>query len=261
MSQIQKRWSLLVGICAGVLIGLCVLVPAAELKFVTEYRYPTSFEITPIGGGMTAGGLPGPNIGAVVTPTDFETREVGIVMSVYAVIGRIDGMDAMVDGRFLINGNTPLMVAATSGDLRQTRKQLKSGAKVNAVNKFGSSALLGAAAGGYSDIVDMLLAYQANVNAQSKNGGTPLIFASKNGHTQVTGKLLAKGALVNSVDKEGRNALMHAVEGGHADTVQALLKNGARANTRDRSGVTPMMLAKTHNHRDIVVLLTRAGGK
>lgn len=255
MPHLRRHRTLVVGICAGMLVGFCAMLPAAELKFVTEYRYPTAFEVVPIGG------VNGEPIGAVVTPTDFETREVGVVMSVSVAVGLIGGMNAMVDGRFLINGNTPLMVAATAGDLRQTRKQLKRGVDVNAENRFGSTALLGAAAGGYSDIVDMLLEYKANVNAQSKDGNTPLIFAAKNGHADVVNKLLGKGALVNTSDDTGRNALMHAVAQGHAAVVQTLLKNGARADTKDRDGVTPLMLAQKHNHRDIVVLLTRGGKK
>lgn len=255
MGYSRRRLVLGATVAVAFLVGGVLLLPAAEVKFVTEYRYPTAFEVTPIGG------VNGSPIGAVVTPTDFETREVGLVMSVYAVISKIDGMNAMVDGRFLINGNTRLMVAATSGDLRETRKQLKSGADVNASNKFGSTALLGAAAGGYADIVDELLAHRANVNARSRSGATPLIFASKNGHTDIVSRLVAKGAGVNVADEEGRNALMHAVAGGHTDAVKILLGSGARADAPDRGGVTPLMLAKTQKYADIVMLLTRAGGK
>jgi len=58
----------------------------ASLKVVTEYIYPTEFETSGIGGGTTttAGGgtTTGGNVGAVVTPTAFETREVGVILSV-----------------------------------------------------------------------------------------------------------------------------------------------------------------------------------
>ncbi len=59
---------------------------AATIKVVTEYIYPTEFETSGIGGdtsstttGNTAGGG---IVGAVVTPRDFATREVGVILEV-----------------------------------------------------------------------------------------------------------------------------------------------------------------------------------
>ncbi len=58
----------------------------ASLKVVTEYIYPTEFETSGIGGGTTVGAggaaVGGGTVGAVVTPTAFETREVGVILSV-----------------------------------------------------------------------------------------------------------------------------------------------------------------------------------
>jgi general secretion pathway protein D len=58
----------------------------ASLKVVTEYIYPTEFETSGIGGQTTTttGGatVSGGTVGAVVTPTAFATREVGVILSV-----------------------------------------------------------------------------------------------------------------------------------------------------------------------------------
>ena len=53
----------------------------ATMKVVTEYIYPTEFTVSGIAGatdGATTAGL----VGAVVEPSGFETREVGVVLSV-----------------------------------------------------------------------------------------------------------------------------------------------------------------------------------
>ncbi|MDP6524328.1 MAG: hypothetical protein QGH15_08895 [Kiritimatiellia bacterium] len=57
----------------------------ATLKVVTEYIYPTSFEVSGIRGNNNnnndnQGG--GGNVGAVVEPSSFETREVGVILQV-----------------------------------------------------------------------------------------------------------------------------------------------------------------------------------
>jgi general secretion pathway protein D len=58
---------------------------SATIKVVTEYIYPTEFETSGIGGdnnntatGTTGGGI----VGAVVTPREFQTREVGVILEV-----------------------------------------------------------------------------------------------------------------------------------------------------------------------------------
>ena len=61
-------------------------------------------------------------------------------------------------------GNTDLMLAAASGDLKATRQMLARGANANAKNHVGSTALMGAAAGGFNDVVQSLLGARAQVN-------------------------------------------------------------------------------------------------
>lgn len=54
----------------------------ASIKVVEEYIYPTEFTVSGITGGTTAGGGTGGMVGAVVEPGGFETREVGVLLSV-----------------------------------------------------------------------------------------------------------------------------------------------------------------------------------
>jgi general secretion pathway protein D len=51
----------------------------ATIKVVTEYIYPTEFEVTPIVIAFEGAAIP---VGGVVEPGSFETREVGVILSV-----------------------------------------------------------------------------------------------------------------------------------------------------------------------------------
>jgi hypothetical protein len=58
----------------------------AEIKVVTEYIYPTEFEVTPVtgttGGGAGGGPVTQTITGGIVEPSAFETREVGVILQV-----------------------------------------------------------------------------------------------------------------------------------------------------------------------------------
>jgi general secretion pathway protein D len=53
----------------------------ATIKVVTEYIYPTEFTVSGLAGGG-GGGDVGAMVGAVVEPAGFQTREVGVLLSV-----------------------------------------------------------------------------------------------------------------------------------------------------------------------------------
>ena len=240
---------------SGVWLATLGITVASEVKFVTEYRYPTSYQVTPVVGTDPNGNAR--ILGGIVTPQDFETREVGVAMAVYAVVGRIGGVDAVADGAQLINGNTDLMVAATAGDYRAAAKALEKGTAVNARNRFGSTALMGACAGGFEKIVRLLIDGNAEVNAKSSAGQTALLAAARNGHASIVQTLLKHGAEVNVTDGEGSTPLAAATSGGQAGIVKLLLQNGANAAMPDKHGNTPISLAKAMENRDIVILLTQ----
>ncbi len=249
----MKRPLTFLGLIMLVFVGLR-LNYAADIKFVTEYRYPTAFDVQPIF-QMTPNG---PQVvGGIVTPRDFETREVGCQMSVYAEVGRIAGLASVTDGIKRLNQNTDLMLAAASGDYRSAKRALVGRTSVNAQNRFGSTALMGAAAGGFDSIVELLLAHKADPNIQSQDGSTALAFAAKNGNLGAVRALVEKGAHVNVMDHAGQTPLMLAAQGGHADVVRFLLQQGADPRLRDRNGNTAAMLAKARDDRSLVVLLTQ----
>lgn len=246
-------------ICIVVLgiAGISAPAQAAEIFVGTEYRYPTSYEVTPIMGV-------GPNgmasiAGAIVTPSGFETRMVGAHMVVEATVAKLEAAGAVAAALSDENtkGNTRLMIASSTGDEATVRKLLAKLVYVNSQNNFGSTALMGASAGGYTNIVNMLLTAGADVNAKSKNGSTALMFAAKNGHVDTARMLIRAGAEVNAVDKDGMTALMYGVGAGESDVVKLLLASGAKPGIKDNNGVTPITLASTQDKTEILQLLSQ----
>lgn len=254
--------------CQAVILAVALLLGwaggrAAEIFVGTEYIYPTTFTV--INGNAGGGGL-GAVVNSVpaVEPGGFQTRLVGVDLKAEALVADFSTSAkevAAVEERGK-NGNTELMVAAATGD-EQTFVQLlkKPGVSVNAVNQFGSTALMGACAGGYTNIVNLLLRRGAYVGAKSHKGFTALMFAARNGHTEIARKLIEAGASLDATDDQGQTALMYAVGGGFVDTVSLLTTAGADVNAHNRNGASPLKLASNAQNQDLVVLLTRCGAK
>jgi serine/threonine-protein phosphatase 6 regulatory ankyrin repeat subunit B len=76
------------------------------------------------------------------------------------------------DANGLIEGRTPLMLAAFRGDISTVKSLLLAGADVNARDKDGDTALMFAAYRGHTEIVSLLLDHGANIYARARNGWT-----------------------------------------------------------------------------------------
>jgi ankyrin repeat protein len=230
---------------------------AAEIRVTTEYLYPTEYTVTPIvsvspsGQTLTLGGL--------VTPSSFEMREVGALMTVEASVVNLSALNDLAESDYQERrrGNTPLIMAAARGDLSEVVRLVMAGAFVNVRNNMGATALTGAATGGFLDVVDYLLRHSASVNGRASNGATALLYAARNGHVETVQRLLRSGADANAADRNGVTPLMVASYGGFGDVVQALLSAGARVGARDNRGTTAIQLAQHRDHLPIVMLLTQ----
>ena len=90
---------------------------------------------------------------------------------------------------------TPLMFAASGGNVDMIRFLVKRGAKVNRGVKEGKqTALLSAIYGGHADAVQALVELKADVNAKTKDGDTPLKLAMKGDQDDIVKILKAAGA-------------------------------------------------------------------
>jgi hypothetical protein len=133
---------------------------------------------------------------------------------------------------------------------------LDAGANVNAITKYGSTALHLAAEKGDLDVVCTLLQDQkVKVNDRGENGRTPLDFALLGGYTDVAKLLRDAGANINAQDDRGETILHWFVgrsrwERGEweqaAQTLKTLLEWGADSAITDKYGNAPL-LALVHD--------------
>lgn len=121
-----------------------------------------------------------------------------------------------------------LCFAVVRGDEAEVKRLLQEGADSNGKDRFGGSALEGAADGGFIEIVRLLVRKGADVNSRGTLGGTPLILAAAKGHLEV---------------------------------VRLLLESKADVNARADTGVTALTAAKGNRHKEVVELLKKAGAK
>ncbi len=125
------------------------------------------------------------------------------------------------------SGQTALHAACSGGEVGLARRLLRSGAKVNTCDGYG----------------------------------TPLIAACKHGDPALVKKLLKRTskALLDFRPSGGHTAMTAAIEAGRLPIVKLLLRKGANPNLRSLSGMTPLHHAARHGHTEMAKLLFKHG--
>jgi len=161
-----------------------------------------------------------------------------------------------------------LQKAAAKGDIDTVKAMLNKGSDLHARTLGGHTALMSAAWGGQTTMVQMLLDNGAEANAKhAHSGATALRYALLKGHAAVIEVLLRNGADVHANEECCWTALMAAAEAGHATAVQALLANGADVHAKDAHGRTALNWAMSYHwtmwyrQREIIQLLKNAGAR
>lgn len=207
----------------------------------------------------------------------------------------------MSDARAEDAADRRLLAATTAGDRAGAAAALKAGARIEARDARGATALLLAVIGNHVDLGRDLIAAGADINAQADNrdtpwllagadgrvpllramlatgrvdytkrnryGGNALIPAAHHGHVEAVRFLLAESKVdINHVNDLGWTALLEAVilgDGGkaHTDIVRLLVEGGADVNLADREGVTPLAHARRRNYEAISGILTQKGAR
>jgi len=146
--------------------------------------------------------------------------------------------------------------AAQDGDLPKVRRLIRADPNlVSSPGAFGAKPLHLAAAFGYQDLVEFLLASQADIEAKTVAGKTPLHWAASEGRTNVVWFLLAHHAQVNARDKYGNTPLHDAALNGRKEVVELLLRNSAEVNVTNAWGWSPLHFAVVAGDREAVELL------
>lgn len=149
--------------------------------------------------------------------------------------------------------------AALEGDVASIERLAAKGAKINAMDRDGWTALTLAVAQNHKEAVLALLRLGAKPNLAGKSRHTPLGWAVIRGSTDMVQILLAHGADIDARDEKGWTALMEASARGYIDVVELLLSKGAHPNARGPFGATALNVAKLYGTQDVVNLLLAKG--
>jgi uncharacterized protein len=163
-------------------------------------------------------------------------------------------------------GRTALLAATHRNRVEVARFLIQEGADVNAKDFIQDTPFLFAGAEGRVEILKMTLAAGADLKDTNRYRGTALIPAAHHGHVEAVKVLLATAIDKDHVNNLGWTALLEAVilgDGGpsHTEIVRLLIAAGANVNVADRDGVTPLTHAKRANYAAIVQILTASGGR
>lgn len=80
--------------------------------------------------------------------------------------------------------------------------------KLSSLVPLGNTALTYACAGGYVDVVKVLLESGASIEDHNENGHTPLMEAGSAGHVEVARVLLENGAGINTHSNEFKESAL-----------------------------------------------------
>ena len=151
--------------------------------------------------------------------------------------------------------------AAQRQDVAALRGLIKQGARVNAPQADGTTALHWAAHWGDAETVKLLLAAGADVKATNRYGATPLSEAATLGNAGVIEMLVKAGAEPNTrTTYDGETILMTSARSGNLDAVRILVDHGADPNARESyKGQTALMWAAAERHPEVVKLLLQHG--
>ena len=148
---------------------------------------------------------------------------------------------------------TPLMYAALCGTPETIRLLVDHGARVNAANRFGATALMWAATSRTPN-VKTLLALGADVNARTANGRTALLTATRYGNASAMILLLAAGA--ERSDIETRRNLLTASLFSTNPAVRDVLRDAGIVPSSADDLTGPVLDWNRGDHRTLAGLLT-----
>lgn len=117
-----------------------------------------------------------------------------------------------------------------------------------------------AARNGHREMAELLIASGAKVDLQDNNGSTALHFAAAYNHRNVAEILVNKGAAINTRNSSSLITLHTAVVFGNKDMVEFLVSKGAEINAKTKEGHTPLSLALKNKHNEIAEYLRNHGG-
>jgi quinoprotein dehydrogenase-associated probable ABC transporter substrate-binding protein len=174
------------------------------------------------------------------------------------------------------DGEAPLHLAVTNGDVEMVTLLLDRKADINERDGDGYTPLTLAAARNKTKVIKLLTSRGADLEAQIPGGYTPLFVAIGEGKFAAAKTLMDAGAKANVVEGPQHFTLLMAVaterpperritqvtQGiGPVDIAQELVTRGAEVNAVSTKGVTALMIAAAHDNSALIGVLMRAGAR
>jgi ankyrin repeat protein len=155
--------------------------------------------------------------------------------------------------------NNRLVKAAGEGDTASVLRLLRQGAKINAVNSDGWTALENAVVEGKIEAVRLLLDKGAKIEVGGAMSYSPLTLAAEKGYVEIVKLLLDKGANIEARNMVSGTALDDAAGKGQTEVVRLLLDRGANGDARAMMGFTAVFEAALAGNGEIVKMLVAKG--
>ena len=160
------------------------------------------------------------------------------------------------EGKAVLVGVPPLVMAVTRGESRSVAALLNHRADVNALGSDGETALARAAVLGATDVARILIEHGARVNVRfAKVNHLPLHAAAAHGFLPLIQLLLENGADVEARDASGFTPLLDAAEQGRTQAIRLLFNAGAKIDTTNTVGRSALWLAAARGHVESVAYL------
>ncbi|HEY4254802.1 MAG TPA: ankyrin repeat domain-containing protein, partial [Chlamydiales bacterium] len=160
-------------------------------------------------------------------------------------------------------GNTPLIDAAGTGNLKNLEALLQEGANLDARDNKGWTALHVAVCYNKTEIIRFLLAQNKDLlKAQDNMGNTPFFCAALFGRRDICEIFLEKESAIKFVvNKSKQNPLHAASVNNHEEIIKCLSSNETLLHAVDAEGNTPLFLAAIVGHLPACEILIKAGAK
>ena len=155
-------------------------------------------------------------------------------------------------------GQTPLMIAASFGNLDAVEWFLEKGATATCVDSNRCNMLHHAVKGGDTNIIDLIHTRLLDITSKTNEGYTPLMAAVLSGKLDAVKWFLDKGATVTGVDIRGLNVLHLAAHSGNIGIISLLhtrlldFEPGSVDDYRTREARPPLMVAASFGKFDAV---------
>ncbi|OFY18134.1 MAG: hypothetical protein A2W98_07475 [Bacteroidetes bacterium GWF2_33_38] len=141
-----------------------------------------------------------------------------------------------------------------TGDTEIIQTLIKDGAEINTL--INGNTPLGVAAGkDRIDVVNILLENGSNINKVDDNEFTPLFIAISKNNYEMCKFLIEKGANIEFADTNGNTALMNASTMGNLKIVKLIIEKGANMSKKNNYGYTALTFAENNGNTELISYL------